>query len=606
LCNIEDNPPVNPYYHEPGDTIGAGYNNNAFCTEVVKAQVAALSLMAVPLASAYLTMPEYWVVDTAPGGNSNGLWESGEEVDLVVGVYNMGIDTAETSYGLIANTNPYVTVINGSCYIGNILPQDTVTMSFRVSAASSVPLGTEVDFDLVLGCDAGNWDYSLQLYINPLPSLVYYDYAIIDANGILEPGETTDLVVSLINQGAAPAQNTSATLYANSPYITINDNSGNFGQIIVGDTVSNTGDPFNITASASAAYGIEIDCDLVIQAGVYSDTLDFQLAIGEPVPSDTGLYYVYYSGGLHTYAPVFDWFEIAPPGPGIIVSEITNEDADTVTVTIPFTFRYYGTDYSSVGLCSNGFLEIGSSTYRFGSNTGIPLAGGPRAMVAGVWDDLDPSLYGDIYQYDDAANHRWVLEFKDVAHYGASSDRETFQVILLDPLYYPTPTNDGEIYVQYLDGLAQTGATCGIENNAETVGIQYYFDGTYHEWAVPITDSLALRYTTYAPGYVGIDEYGKTSVEPARTFLAALHPNPFASALQISYQVAARAQVSLVVYDALGRVVCGLVDGVKEPGYYTVSWDGQDDLGRKVPAGVYFVKFSTDNYQGIQKTVLLK
>jgi hypothetical protein len=48
LCSIEDWYVTNPYYHEPGDTIGAGYNNNAFCTEVIKAQVAALSLLAVP------------------------------------------------------------------------------------------------------------------------------------------------------------------------------------------------------------------------------------------------------------------------------------------------------------------------------------------------------------------------------------------------------------------------------------------------------------------------------------------------------------------------------------------------------------------------------
>ena len=48
LCSIEDNPPVNPHYHLTSDTIGAGYNDNDFCTEVIKAHVAALSLMAVP------------------------------------------------------------------------------------------------------------------------------------------------------------------------------------------------------------------------------------------------------------------------------------------------------------------------------------------------------------------------------------------------------------------------------------------------------------------------------------------------------------------------------------------------------------------------------
>jgi hypothetical protein len=368
----------------------------------------------------------------------------------------------------------------------------------------------------------------------------------------------------------------------------------------------NTSDPFNVTASGSAAYGMLVDCELVIEAGLFSDTLELQLAIGEPVPSDTGYYYVYYSGGLHTYAPVFDWFEIASPGPGTLVSEITNEDADTVTVTLPFSFRYYGTDYSSVGLCSNGFLEMGSSTHRFGSNTGIPASGGPRAMIAAFWDDLDPSLYGDIYQYDDAANHRWILEFKDVAHYGAVGLRETFQVMLLDPLYYPTPTGDGEVLVQYLNGMAQTGATFGIENYAETVGIQYYFDGLYHSWAVPVTDSFALLYTTYSPDYVGVEEHDRVGGLPGRTLLGAMMPNPFSRELGISYQVASRVRVRVLVYDALGRVVCGLVDAVNEPGYYTVSWRGHDDQGRHVPAGVYFVKFQTDDYQHVQKAVLLK
>ncbi len=48
LCNIEDFPVMNPYYHLTSDTIGAGYNDNDFCTEVIKAHVAALSLKAVP------------------------------------------------------------------------------------------------------------------------------------------------------------------------------------------------------------------------------------------------------------------------------------------------------------------------------------------------------------------------------------------------------------------------------------------------------------------------------------------------------------------------------------------------------------------------------
>ena len=66
--------------------------------------------------------------------------------------------------------------------------------------------------------------------------------------------------------------------------------------------------------------------------------------------------------------------------------------------------------------------------------------------------------------------------------------------------------------------------------------------------------------------------------------------------------------VSLDVYDVSGRLVKCLSDGneIKAPGNYTVSWDGRDDLGRRLPSGVYFVKFAADNHQRVQKTVLLK
>ncbi|UCD06732.1 MAG: hypothetical protein JSV98_02490, partial [candidate division WOR-3 bacterium] len=58
--------------------------------------------------------------------------------------------------------------------------------------------------------------------------------------------------------------------------------------------------------------------------------------------------------------------------------------------------------------------------------------------------------------------------------------------------------------------------------------------------------------------------------------------------------------------DAAGRLVRTFADGRQAAGYYTVQWDGCDDLGRKVPAGVYFVRLHTDDYQDVQKTVLLK
>ena len=47
---IEDHPNVNPYLHTQGDTIGSGFNNLVFCTDVIRAGIAALASASRPLA----------------------------------------------------------------------------------------------------------------------------------------------------------------------------------------------------------------------------------------------------------------------------------------------------------------------------------------------------------------------------------------------------------------------------------------------------------------------------------------------------------------------------------------------------------------------------
>ncbi|UCG29667.1 MAG: hypothetical protein JSV53_12075, partial [candidate division WOR-3 bacterium] len=59
-------------------------------------------------------------------------------------------------------------------------------------------------------------------------------------------------------------------------------------------------------------------------------------------------------------------------------------------------------------------------------------------------------------------------------------------------------------------------------------------------------------------------------------------------------------------YDAAGRLISALAEGMTEPGYYTVHWNGLDDQGRQVPAGVYFVRLETPDSRQVKKAVLLK
>lgn len=348
------------------------------------------------------------------------------------------------------------------------------------------------------------------------PYLTYVSHTTTDSldnnNGIPENGETILLRTLVKNVGLAAAINVTGILRSSDTLISIVDSVVNFGNLTPQDS-SYGFSPFVFSVAPSCPNDHVVSFNISM-----SDTSNtiwsggFSIIITNPFNVPTGPdqygYYIYDDTDVMAgHAPVFDseWVEIAPPGPGSIVSEITDEDADTVTVPLPFDFTYYGYDsvYNSIGLCSNGFMEMDYSTYRFGDpNDPIPSAGGPRLLIAPFWDDLDPELYGDIYDYYDSAKHCYIVEYKDCAHFGASTIRETFQVQFRDPQYYPTPTGDGEILFLYSQVADASSNTVGIEDSTENVGLQYVYNNNYDNNAAPIVNNRALLITTKLPNVI--------------------------------------------------------------------------------------------------------
>jgi len=85
------------------------------------------------------------------------------------------------------------------------------------------------------------------------------------------------------------------------------------------------------------------------------------------------------------------------------------------------------------------------------------------------------------------------------------------------------------------------------------------------------------------------------------------YPNPTKGSVIIKFQLPVKTSVSLKVYDVSGRLVRTLkrVQGL-EPGVYTVRWDGRNDRGLRVPAGVYFYRLKTEEYTSTKKIVLIR
>ena len=90
--------------------------------------------------------------------------------------------------------------------------------------------------------------------------------------------------------------------------------------------------------------------------------------------------------------------------------------------------------------------------------------------------------------------------------------------------------------------------------------------------------------------------------------LAALAaPNPFNPSTTIYFQVPEAGEVSLVIYSLAGQVVRKLIPGrTLKAGIYDVFWEGRDEQGRPVAAGVYFYRLRAGDRALVRKMTLLR
>lgn len=129
-----------------------------------------------------------------------------------------------------------------------------------------------------------------------------------------------------------------------------------------------------------------------------------------------------------------------------------------------FNFSFYGTTYSQAYISSNGFLTFNPDSYD-GCCDGpsLPnLSSDPSNLIAGFWNDLNPSSGGNIrYQtIGTAGSQQFIVGYYDVNHY-RSGPPVTFEMILFEgsnniELQYGSAPNDGD------------PVTIGITNNGST------------------------------------------------------------------------------------------------------------------------------------------
>ncbi|OPX17552.1 hypothetical protein BXT86_05875 [candidate division WOR-3 bacterium 4484_100] len=429
------------------------------------------------------------------------------------------------------------------------------------------------------------------------PSLYIADYQIIDGNnGILEPGETADLVITLHNSGILEATNTQGLLTSTDNYITINDSTGSFGNIMPDSEQTNNQNPFNITADSSTPTGHTAHFDLIVSADNYLDTLGLDLVVGKK----------------HYYV----WNPDPTPESGQQIDSLLTElgySGDYGTSLAQDLSKYQAV-FVCVGVYSNNYVISNNSPEAQALVDYLQTQNG-RMYLEG----------GDVWYYDPLYNSGY--DFGPLFGINATSDGSgDLGPVLGQDSTFTVGMNfsyGGEN--SYIDHIPPTGSDaflifddgddnydCGVARDPgsyKTVGTSFelggLIDGTGVSTRSALLDSIMHFFGVFINP--GVEEESGLSKRPIQTRITNLFPNPAKQRIHIEYQLNHNTKLSLKVYDVTGSLVRTIIESpICRPGSYTTEWDTKDNNSRYVSTGIYFVHLNTSDYKGVKKVVILK
>jgi hypothetical protein len=446
-------------------------------------------------------------------GNGDGQVNPTETIELRVALENSGSGLAPGVSAILSSSDPYVIVVDSDEQYGDIAPGSAVWSAddFGFTVNGACPNGHPIRFGLDVHTGTSVWRSLIDVPVaGPAFAIEAVQVNDTGGNGLLDPGETGNLVLTLRNTGGMNATGVHSQIVSQSPWVTIIGGAGTFGTITAGQTGTNGPDAFAVASAPEAYRGAPALFRLITASnGGMVDTTTFCIPLGQAAtidptgPDRYGYFALDDTDVSYSDAPVYQWTEIDPAygGDGNVLPlddfELHRDKA--ITVDLPFTFSFFGRPYIQATICSNGWIAMGPTYLTEYRNWNIPGAGAPENLIAVFWDDLNTGRgTGRILQKYDAAAHRLIIEWSHMINQWTGHPEETFQTVIYDPAYYPTPSGDGIIDCRYRtvanvdqeDGYA----TMGIQDTDHTDGVLYTYANVYAPGAAPLANGRAVRF----------------------------------------------------------------------------------------------------------------
>lgn len=192
--------------------------------------------------------------------------------------------------------------------------------------------------------------------------------------------------------------------------------------------------------------------------------------------------------------PIYSWVEISPRcgGTGTLIAQGDDCNSGLVPILPSRGFRYRGTVFTTLAVCSNGWLSFTDGVDSSCSGR-VPDSLPPNNVVAPLWTDLYPvgGSNGSIYYLKDTlgGRNRTIVEWDSVA--GFNSGTYYKLEVILDAV-------SAAVFFQYKysDNWARSMASIGTEDSTGKVGLAVSQSN--------IANSYAVKFYTNIPHNVGI------------------------------------------------------------------------------------------------------
>jgi uncharacterized membrane protein len=429
------------------------------------------------------------------------------------------------------------------------------------------------------------------------------------------------------------------------------------GSVIAGNDVSDGG-PFRWTQATGV---VELGRASPREAGLAVVSFDGKRVASSIQSADS----TFATQGLWTLGS--GWQQLMPPGPPD--AGVLDNDMGTVygisgdgRAVVGLYWRPGATDgsaHASKWTAETGVVDLGSSGRSSRAN-GVSYNGSvvvgwdesptygyrrPAAWVNGHLSVLSPidgmgeaqvvtsnGLVVGGFQSDSASNQRAVAQWK----WNGSSWGPT-QILGVVPGTFPGQginvpygiTADGKIMVGYCSFAGDPFSTTGFIWSDSTGVEDIVFWLADHDISVDPSFSIQSMQAITPDGttMIGVGQdivapytrrafaihWDRTNVAgvtpdqaPAADVRLAAWPNPTRGPMTLRFTLPRAADGTLTIHDSAGRLVRRLASGVLAAGAQEITWDGRDDKGAPVAAGIYFSHLVAGDVHDTRKLVVMR